>query len=89
MGVDHGWSIAAHLEVGDLAVVDAALALAVEREQDRARALFADLCALAGPLGLYAEEYEPGRKLALGNYPQAYSHLALLDTARRLAPAGR
>jgi trehalose 6-phosphate phosphatase len=61
-------------------------ALWVIGEQARARALFADLCALSGPLGLYAEEYEPTKKVALGNYPQAYSHLALLDTARRLAP---
>jgi trehalose 6-phosphate phosphatase len=67
-------------------LVDALFAIG---EQDRARTLFADLCALSGPLGLYAEEYEPQKKLALGNFPQAYSHLALLDTARRLAPQPR
>jgi GH15 family glucan-1,4-alpha-glucosidase len=39
----------------------------------------------AGPLGLYAEERDPITARALGNYPQAYSHLALINACCRLA----
>jgi trehalose 6-phosphate phosphatase len=40
---------------------------------------------LAGPTGLYSEEYDPGSGIALGNFPQAYSHLGLINAAIRLA----
>ncbi len=40
---------------------------------------------LAGPTGLLAEEYDPESKLALGNFPQAYSHIGLISAALRLA----
>ena len=52
--------------------------------RDEARARFEALCGLAGPLGLYCEEYDPTTGRGLGNFPQAYSHLALLDSARLL-----
>lgn len=39
------------------------------------------LAALAGPTGLFAEEHDPKTLLALGNLPQAYSHLGLIESA--------
>lgn len=49
-----------------------------------ARTLFESLLDLRNDVGLLAEEYDPRAGLALGNFPQAFSHLALLDAARRL-----
>ena len=46
--------------------------------------LFAQVCALAGPTGLLAEQYEPRLGLALGNVPQTYSHHGVIDVAVRL-----
>jgi trehalose-phosphatase len=46
--------------------------------------LFDQYAALAGPTGLIAEEYDPTNGLALGNFPQAYSHLGLINAALRL-----
>jgi GH15 family glucan-1,4-alpha-glucosidase len=60
-------------------------AYALVGRHDDARALFDDVVALAGPTGLLTEQYEPAQRLALGNLPQAYSHLAVIDTAVRLA----
>jgi GH15 family glucan-1,4-alpha-glucosidase len=48
-------------------------------EHDRARALCAKLLSLAGPLQLYAEEIEPNSGDHLGNFPQAFTHLALIN----------
>ncbi|MCB9372735.1 MAG: trehalose-phosphatase [Microthrixaceae bacterium] len=52
-----------------------------------ARALFERLVALAGPTGLLAEEYDPDHGRSLGNHPQAYSHLGLINNALTLARA--
>jgi len=52
---------------------------------DKARALFEKYCALAGQTGLIPEEYEPRLKRGLGNHPQAYSHLGLINAALRLS----
>jgi hypothetical protein len=54
---------------------------------DDARALFEHLLALRNDVGLLAEEYDPAEKRQLGNFPQAFSHLALINTARNLAMA--
>jgi len=54
------------------------------READ-ARTLFEDMCNLAGPTGLLSEQYGARSKRALGNFPQAYSHLGLIECALRLA----
>ncbi len=58
----------------------------VGRKAD-ARALLDRYAAQAGPLGLYSEERDPVSGRALGNYPQAYSHLALINACCRLAGA--
>ena len=54
---------------------------------DEARALFACLLAVRNDVGLLAEEYDRGRKRQVGNFPQAFSHLSLIGTARSLAGA--
>jgi GH15 family glucan-1,4-alpha-glucosidase len=56
----------------------------VGREAD-ARALFERLVALANDVGLLAEEYDPVAKRLLGNFPQALSHIALVNSARNLS----
>lgn len=48
-------------------------------ERERARRLCELLLNLAGPLGLYAEEIEPRTCAHLGNFPQAFTHLALIN----------
>ena len=54
---------------------------------DEARALFERLLALRNDVGLLAEEYDPYGKVQLGNFPQAFSHLALINSAHNLANA--
>jgi GH15 family glucan-1,4-alpha-glucosidase len=49
-----------------------------------ARALFERLLGLCNDVGLLAEEYDPRAGLQLGNFPQAFSHLALINTALNL-----
>jgi GH15 family glucan-1,4-alpha-glucosidase len=49
-----------------------------------ARALFEKLLALQNDVGLLAEEWDPHAKRMLGNFPQAFSHVALVNTARIL-----
>ena len=55
---------------------------------DEAHALFEEYAGLAGPLGLLSEEYDPETRCALGNFPQAYSHLGLINAAVALAATG-
>lgn len=57
--------------------------------RDDAEALFDRLLGLRNDLGLLAEEYDARSGRQLGNFPQAYSHVALLNTARRLARPGK
>ena len=52
---------------------------------EEARALFERLLALRNDLGLLAEQYDPRSKRMLGNVPQAFSHVALVNTARILS----
>jgi GH15 family glucan-1,4-alpha-glucosidase len=49
-----------------------------------AHALFERLLALGNDVGLFAEEYDPRAKRMLGNFPQALTHMALINTARLL-----
>ena len=53
--------------------------------RDDAIALFERLLALRNDLGLMSEEYDPEAKRLLGNFPQAFSHTAIINTAAHLA----
>jgi GH15 family glucan-1,4-alpha-glucosidase len=52
-----------------------------------ASALFERLLDIRNDLGLLAEEYDPGLKRQLGNFPQAFSHVSLVNAAHRLGQA--
>jgi alpha,alpha-trehalase len=64
-------------------------ALAIIGEPERARELLERLLGVASPLGLYAEEFETTTRRHLGNFPQAFSHLALLQAAAPIILAER
>jgi len=51
---------------------------------DQATGLMERLLRIRSPLGLYAEEFEVERARHLGNFPQAFSHLALIQAAGRI-----
>ena len=53
---------------------------------DEAHALFRRLVGLANDLGLLAEEYDPEAGRQLGNFPQAFTHLALVNSAFNVLP---
>jgi GH15 family glucan-1,4-alpha-glucosidase len=53
---------------------------------DDAHALFERLLGLANDVGLLAEEYDPATGRMLGNFPQAFTHLALVNTAFNVVP---
>jgi GH15 family glucan-1,4-alpha-glucosidase len=57
---------------------------ALMRRRPEAMRLCGRLRRLANDLGLYAEEYDPDAKRMLGNFPQAFSHVALINTALNL-----
>jgi GH15 family glucan-1,4-alpha-glucosidase len=63
--------------------------LAIVREFQRARDLMEKLVRIASPLGLYAEEFDTSTGHHLGNFPQAFSHLALIEAAARIIVAER
>jgi GH15 family glucan-1,4-alpha-glucosidase len=58
------WLVSALVEIGEV---------------DRARAVCEKLLSYASPLGLYAEEIDPASGRHLGNFPQAFTHLALIN----------
>jgi GH15 family glucan-1,4-alpha-glucosidase len=64
-------------------------ALAIIGEMQRARDLMTRLTKVASPLGLYAEEFDVETGRHLGNFPQAFSHLALVEAAGRIILAER
>jgi GH15 family glucan-1,4-alpha-glucosidase len=64
-------------------------AFAIIGEIQRARDMMQRLVKVASPLGLYAEEFEVHTGRHLGNFPQAFSHLALLEAASRIVLAER
>jgi GH15 family glucan-1,4-alpha-glucosidase len=60
-------------------------AYAMTGRRDEAVALFDHLLSLRNDLGLMAEEYDPAAGRMLGNFPQAFSHIALVNTAYNLS----
>jgi alpha,alpha-trehalase len=66
------WLVSALVEIGEI---------------DRARALCAKLLSFASPLHLFAEEIDPHTGDHLGNFPQAFSHLALINAVMHLIRA--
>jgi GH15 family glucan-1,4-alpha-glucosidase len=60
---------------------------AMQGRMDEAHALFERLLALRNDVGLLAEEYDPRAGRLVGNFPQAFSHVALIGTAMTLARA--
>jgi GH15 family glucan-1,4-alpha-glucosidase len=63
-------------------------------ERDKVERLFERLCGLANEVGVLAEEYDPAGKRLVGNFPQAFSHVGLVNTAMNLSrpasgPAGQ
>jgi GH15 family glucan-1,4-alpha-glucosidase len=64
-------------------------ALAAVGEVAQARDMMDKLLRIASPLGLYAEEFETSTARHLGNFPQAFSHLALIEAAGRIVVAER
>jgi GH15 family glucan-1,4-alpha-glucosidase len=63
--------------------------LAMQGKHEEAVALFERLLDLRNDLGLIAEEYDPERKRLVGNYPQAFTHVAIFDTALTLTERPR
>ena len=66
------WLVSALVEIGEI---------------ERAHQLCEKLLSFAGPLGLYAEEIDPHSGRHLGNYPQAFTHLALINAVMHLINA--
>ena len=64
-------------------------ALSIVSEEQRARDLMERLIRIASPLGLFAEEFDVDTGRHLGNFPQAFSHLALIEAAARIIVAER
>ena len=59
-------------------------ALSIIGEEQRAQDLMERLLRVASPLGLFAEEFDVETGRHLGNFPQAFSHLALIEAAARI-----
>jgi GH15 family glucan-1,4-alpha-glucosidase len=58
---------------------------ALQGRAEEAEALFNRLLAISNDVGLLAEEYAPSLKRQLGNFPQAFSHVAVVNTAYAIA----
>ncbi|MGH3489864.1 MAG: glycoside hydrolase family 15 protein [Actinopolymorphaceae bacterium] len=64
-------------------------ALALSGQVDRARAVFERAASCVNDVGLLAEEVEPGTRELLGNFPQAFSHIGLVNAAWAISEAER
>jgi GH15 family glucan-1,4-alpha-glucosidase len=60
-------------------------ALVLQERQDEARELFERLVGVSNDLGLLSEEYDPSEKRLLGNFPQAFTHVGLVNSAYNLS----
>jgi GH15 family glucan-1,4-alpha-glucosidase len=63
--------------------------LALIGRLDEAQERFTQLCSRANDLGLFSEEWDPKRGEPLGNFPQAFTHIALISSAHNLERAER
>jgi GH15 family glucan-1,4-alpha-glucosidase len=63
--------------------------LALIGRRDEAETLFSRLLSLRNDVGLLSEEYDPAHKRLVGNFPQAFTHLALISSAYALSEAAR
>ncbi|WP_142848436.1 glycoside hydrolase family 15 protein [Telmatospirillum sp. J64-1] len=62
--------------------------LVLQGRREEAEELFEHLLSLRNDLGLLAEEYEPRLKRQVGNFPQAFSHVGLINSAHNLSSGG-
>jgi GH15 family glucan-1,4-alpha-glucosidase len=62
--------------------------LSLQGRWDEARAIFDRLLAIRNDVGLLSEQYDPRARRLVGNFPQAFSHVALVNTAKNLAGPG-
>jgi GH15 family glucan-1,4-alpha-glucosidase len=62
--------------------------LLLQGRRKEGRAVFDRLAGLANDVGLISEEYDPIRQRLVGNFPQAFTHVALVNTAHNLAATG-
>jgi GH15 family glucan-1,4-alpha-glucosidase len=62
--------------------------LALQGRHREAREIFERLLSLRNDVGLLAEQYDPRARRLLGNFPQAFSHVGLINTARNLTRHG-
>ena len=60
-------------------------ALVLQKRHDEARELFDRLVGVSNDLGLLSEEYDPSEKRLLGNFPQAFTHVGLVNSAYNLS----
>lgn len=60
-------------------------ALALTGRVESAKAMFEHYASLQGPTGLMAEQWDPRDRIAMGNFPQAYSHVGMINCACALA----
>jgi GH15 family glucan-1,4-alpha-glucosidase len=63
--------------------------LCMQGRGSEARALFDRLVGLANDVGLLAEEYDPIARRQLGNFPQAFSHVAMVNSAMNLCETAK
>jgi GH15 family glucan-1,4-alpha-glucosidase len=56
-------------------------------QKSEAREILTQLCGAANPLGLFAEHFKVGARQQLGNFPQAYSHVGMINAAFAASPA--
>ncbi len=61
--------------------------LVLQGRAREARALYKRLLGVRNDLGLMSEEYDPKRRMMLGNFPQAFTHVSLVNTAMNLTSA--
>ena len=62
--------------------------LALQGKRAEARALFERLLDIRNDVGLLSEQYDPHERRLVGNFPQAFSHVGLINTARNLSRRG-